>query len=77
MKNKDQQVIGYIPKAVASKEFTLMQEWKIYKVSATISGEKCKAPEHLVEVLKYLADISFMDQLFIKRLYVMSCEDKD
>ena len=32
---------------------------------------------YLVEVLKYLVDISFMEQLFIKHLHVMSKEDKD
>ena len=45
MKNKDQQVIGQVPEALTSKLFTLMQEWKIYKVSATISGDKSKVPE--------------------------------
>ena len=44
-KKKDQQVIGHVPEALASKLFTLMQEWKIYKVSGTISVEERKAPE--------------------------------
>ena len=43
--SKDQQVTGHVPEAFVFKLFTLMQKWKIYKVSATISGEKCKAPD--------------------------------
>ena len=45
VKSKDHQVIGHVEEALASKLFTLMQEWKIYRVSATISGEWRKAPE--------------------------------
>ena len=45
VKNKDQQVIGHVPEALASKLFTLMQEWQNYKVSTTISGEKREAPK--------------------------------
>ena len=45
VKNKDQKLVGHIQEALTSKLFTLMQEWKTYKVSATISGEKRKAPE--------------------------------
>ena len=40
----------------------------------------CKGPEvkwvYLVEVLKHLEHVSFMDQLLIKRLYVMNHEEK-
>ena len=36
---------GHVPEALASKLFTLMQELKLYKVSAIISGEKRKAPK--------------------------------
>ena len=32
---------------------------------------------YLVEVLKYLTNISFVNQLFIKLLYAMVYEDKD
>ena len=45
VKNKDQQVTGHVPEALASKLFTLMQELKLYKISATISGEKRKTPK--------------------------------
>ena len=45
MNNKGQQVIGHVLEALASILFTLTQEWKIYEVSATVSGEKRKAPE--------------------------------
>ena len=45
VKNKAQQVIGHVSEALASKLFTLIYEWKIYKVSTTIFGERCKAPK--------------------------------
>ena len=45
MKSKDQQLIGHVPEALVPRIFTLMQEWKIYKVSAPIAVDKLKAPE--------------------------------
>ena len=46
VKNKDQKVIRHVLEALALFNlFTLMHEYKIYKVSTTISGEKRKAPE--------------------------------
>lgn len=39
VKSKDHQVIGHVEEALASKLFTLMQEWKIFRVNTTISGE--------------------------------------
>ena len=56
-----------------------MQEWKIYKVSTTVYGEKRKAPEGtwVLGVLKYLANISVMDHLFITCFYKMRYEDVD
>ena len=37
--------VGHVPEALAEKLFPLMKEWKLYKVTATITGEKRRAPE--------------------------------
>ena len=42
MKHEDQKVIGQASEALASNLFTLMKEWKVCRVNATISGEKRK-----------------------------------
>ena len=45
LRDQDQKVIGHVPEALAFLSLTLMKEWKVYRVNATISGEKRKAPE--------------------------------
>lgn len=61
-------MIRYVPETPASKIFTLIKEWKVYKVSVTISNEKRKAPEGIFVLgggIETVAIISFMDQLII------------
>ena len=65
VKNKDQQVIRHVLEALASKLFTL----RSIKLQNRLG--------YLVEVLKYLASISFMDQSLRKCLCVMSYREKD
>ena len=38
-------IVGHLPEALAEKLFPLMKEWKLYKVTATITGEKRRLPE--------------------------------
>ena len=88
VKGKDQQVIIHVPEGIASKLFSLMQEWKIHKVSATISGEKRNIPEGTwvfggdIEIpCKYFLYGPVIHKTFvrilIKRLCVMSYKGKD
>ena len=88
VKGKDQQVIIHVPEGLTSKLFTIMQKWKIYKVNATISGEKRKVPEGTwvfgggiqisCKYFLYLPAIHKISlHIFMKRLCVMSYEDKE
>ena len=38
-------VVGHVPEALSGKLFSLMKQWKLYKIKATITGEKRRAPE--------------------------------
>ena len=38
-------IVGHLPEALAEKLFPLMKEWKLYKVTAMITGEKRRLPE--------------------------------
>ena len=38
-------IVGHVSEALAEKLFPLMKEWKLYKVTATITGEIRRVPE--------------------------------
>ena len=65
VKNKDQKVIRHVLEALALFNlFTLMHEYKFTKSAQPypVRSEKLqKGPGYLMEVLKYLANIPFMD----------------
>ena len=38
-------VVRHVPEALVEKLFPLMKEWKLYKVTSTVTGEKRRTSE--------------------------------
>ena len=65
-------MIGDIPEALASKLFIVMQEWEIYKATATVSDQKCKALKEtwtfgvgIGKSCKYFLYVLFIHKIFV------------
>ena len=82
VKNKDQKVIGHLPEALESKFLSYSLQFKSRKLKESILSYRMrnvkyqKEYEYLKEeVLKYLANLSFMDDVY--KTFVNVYKDKD
>jgi hypothetical protein len=43
--NKNKEVVGHVPEALAAKLHPLLKSWKVWKITAVITGQQRRAPE--------------------------------